>query len=321
MKARRWIALGIGAFVLLFTLITTITVAFNTYSAPVMGGTEQTIISDGDPTGQIALLELNGAIIDSGEPGIFDTAGGYNHAAFLTELETAMTDRGVQGIIISVDSPGGGILESAEIHSAIEEIQDQTEKPIYVSMGGMAASGGYYIAAPTDRIFATPQTLTGSIGVIMSSLNVAELLDNIGIEEQVYKSGPYKDILSPTRESLEEEDEIIQGIVDEYYEEFVAIISEGRDMPEDRVRELGDGRIYTGRQALDEGLVDELGSLEDSITAMREELGANYQVVSNEALPGFGNLFGLSVKQLFGNDTEIKLDFNQPKPYYMYNHE
>lgn len=320
MKARRWIALGISTFVLLFTLITTISVAFNTYSAPVLGGSDQTIISDGDPSGQIALLDVTGPIIDTGEPGLFDT-GGYDHAAFLTELDTAMTDRNVQGIILSVDTPGGGILESAEIHRAIVETKELTDKPVYVAMGGMAASGGYYIAAPTDRIFATPQTLTGSIGVIMSSYNVAELLDNIGIEEQVYKSGPYKDILSPTREPLEEEDEIIQAIVDEYYDEFVDVIAQGRDMEEDRVRELGDGRIYTGRQALEEGLVDDLGSLEDAISAMREELGSNYQVVSNDEFLNFGNLFGLTLQQLFGNDSPIKIDFNQPKPYYMYNHE
>lgn len=320
LKARRWIALGIGAFVLIFSFITTISFALQTYTqGTALSGGEQTVVREGNTSGQIALLEISGPIINSGEEGFF-ASGGYNHQSFLNGLNAAMTDRQVEGIIISVDSPGGGVLESAEIHRLVEEAQSVHEKPVFVSMGGMAASGGYYIAAPAERIFAHPQTLTGSIGVIMSSINVSELLENIGVEENVYKSGPYKDILSPTREPLEEEDEIIQAIVDEYYQEFVDIIADGRGMDEDRVRELGDGRIYTGRQALEEGLIDDLGSIDDVIDEMQAHLGANYQVVTSQVNQGFGGLFGMTVDRLFG-DTELKMDFNQPRPLYMYNYE
>lgn len=320
LKARRWVALGIGVFVLLFSFITSISFAVQSFSqSPALNGLEQTIVREGNTSGEIALLEVNGAIINSGDGGLF-AAEGYNHNAFLNDLNTAITDRNVEGIVIHVDSPGGGVLESAEIHRAIEEAKSVYEKPVYVSMGGMAASGGYYIAAPAERIFAHPQTLTGSIGVIMSSINVSELLDNIGVEENVYKSGPYKDILSPTREPLEEEDEIIQAIVDEYYQEFVDIIAEGRGMDEERVRELGDGRIYTGTQALEEGLIDDLGSLDDTIDEMQAHLGTNYQVVTTQVNQGIGSLFGLTVERLFG-DTELKIDFNQPRPLYMYNYE
>lgn len=325
MKARRWVALGIGLFILLFSLITTVSFAFNTYSSTTeafFGGSEEKIVRQGDTSGTIALLEVNGPIINSGEPGIFDN-NGYNHTTFLNDLHKAMNRSDVEGIIIHVDTPGGGVLESAEIHRAVVEAQTVKDKPVYISMGGMAASGGYYLAAPAEKIYANPQTLTGSIGVIMSSMNITELLDNLGIEEHVYKSGPYKDMMSPTREPLEEEDEIIQTIVDEYYDEFVSIIAEGRDMDEDRVRELGDGRIFTGNQALEEGLIDSLGSLDDVIDDMQTDLGRNYQVVTTSQFESFGSLFGLAANQLFGsNEPEQKLhEFNQPRALYMYDYE
>src|SRR5699024_9499864 len=129
-------------------------------------------------------------------------------------------------------------------------------------MGGMAASGGYYVAAPADKIFAEATTLTGSIGVIMESVNYAELAENHGVKFNTFTSGKHKDIMSPSREMTEEEHDIMQSMIDEMYDEFVDVIVDGRGMDEQTVREVGDGRIYTGKQAKEVELIDDLGSLD-----------------------------------------------------------
>ncbi|ALA54330.1 signal peptide peptidase SppA [Shouchella clausii] len=328
MKARRWIALGIGAFILVFSVITSLSLAMNTYSqANWLAGAydESVVIQEGDPSGSIALLEVNGAIINTTSDSLF-SAEGYNHSNFMDLFYQTMSSPNVEGIIIAVDSPGGGVLESAEIHDAVIEAQENYGKPVYISMGSMAASGGYYLAAPAEQIFAYPQTLTGSIGVIMSSLNITELLDKIGVEETVYKSGPYKDMMSGTRPPTEEEDEILQSIVDEYYDEFVEVIANGRGMDEERVRELGDGRIYTGRQALEAGLIDELGSINDVIAAMQRDLGSNYQVIAIEPKQGLTSMFGLAAEKIFGKAEQKQglmelTEYNQPRAMYLYDYE
>jgi protease-4 len=137
-------------------------------------------------------------------------------------------------------------------------------------MDETAASGGYYIATAADSIVANETTLTGSLGVIFSYLNYGEAADRLGLQEEVIKSGEFKDIGSPTREPTEEEREILQDLVMESYDGFVEVIVEGRGLPEDRVRELADGRIYSGLQARELGLVDELGNLDAAARVSRE---------------------------------------------------
>jgi protease-4 len=143
------------------------------------------------------------------------------------------------------------------MHESIQEFKEETGKPVVVSMGQTAASGGYYIATAADRIFANENTLTGSLGVIFSYLNFTEAAEEYGIEQEVVKSGPFKDIGSSTREPTEEELEILQAYVDEGYDQFVQVIVEGRGLPEEEVRELADGRVYSGQQAETLGLVDD----------------------------------------------------------------
>jgi len=144
-------------------------------------------------------------------------------------------------------------------------VLSEIEKPIVVSMGEMAASGGYYVSCAAQKIVANPVTLTGSIGVISTVPNYEELLDKIGIQILVIKSGPMKDELSPYRQPTEEEIAHWQGITDEAYEQFLGVVAEGRDLDLGEARELADGRVYTGRQALELGLVDQLGNLPDAI--------------------------------------------------------
>ncbi|MGD1995287.1 MAG: signal peptide peptidase SppA [Anaerolineae bacterium] len=183
-------------------------------------------------------------------------------------LERAEADSLIQAIVLRIESPGGGVVASNEIYHMIRE----TEKPVVVSMGSVAASGGYYIACAADHIVANPDTLTGSIGVISQFPNAEELMEKIGVEVVVIASGSAKDIGSPFRDMTEEERAIWERIISETYEAFVAVVAERRDLSPERVRELADGRVYTGRQALETGLVDQLGTLEDAV-AKAAELG------------------------------------------------
>ena len=172
---------------------------------------------------------------------------------------------------LQVNSPGGGVVESAQIYKEIREIQEETEKPIYVSMGSMAASGGYYISAPADKIFVNKETMTGSIGVIMQSINYGKLAEKYGVEFVTIKSGPYKDIMSPTREMTEVERNMLQEMLNDSYEDFVDIIEQGRNMTEAEVKKVADGRIVNGRQAIEAGLADDFGFLEDVVAAIKTD--------------------------------------------------
>ena len=179
-------------------------------------------------------------------------------------LAQAEGDDSVQAVVLEVNSPGGGVTASDEMHQSILDFKKQSEKPVVVSMGDVAASGGYYISTAADRIVANETTLTGSLGVIFQLTNFSEASDKYGIDQVVIKSGKFKDIGNPFREVKPEEREIFQTLVDDSYAEFVDVISEGRDLPEQRVREIADGRIYSGRQAKELGLVDSFGGLDEA---------------------------------------------------------
>src|SRR5690625_1872521 len=274
MNTKRWIAIAVVIVLAVvsigFKVVTTFTSALlsdrfemtDTYM-------EEEIVIDGNPLEKIAVLNLTGTIQDIAATPF--TAEGYNHQFFLDMIDQAADDPNVKAIVLEVDSPGGAVTETAEIHRKLVELKENYDKPIYVSMGNMAASGGYYISAPADKIFAEASTLTGSIGVIMQSLNFAGLAEQYGIEFNTIKSGKHKDIMSPAREMTEEEHDIMQSMIDEMYDEFVDIIVDGRDLSESHVREIGDGRIYTGNQAVEVGLVDEIGSLDDTIYHLMDD--------------------------------------------------
>jgi protease-4 len=310
MSRKRWLALIAVAMLLVVSLVVnaaTSTFFSNTNSIfDTMGQewAEQIIESGEEFGGSIVVLEVNGTIQDIGEGGLFP-ATGYRHQMFLSQIEHAAENPTVEGIIIRVNTPGGGVVESAEIYEKIVQAQTEYDKPIYVSMGSMAASGGYYIAAPADKIVASPQTITGSIGVIMESINVAELAENYGVKVNTIKSGPYKDIMSSTREMTDGDRAILQSLIDESYDEFVRIIAEGRNMPEADVRTIADGRIYSGNQALELNLVDELGSLDDTIEMMKELVG-NVDVIKYEPHVGFPSFLSMSIKQLMNGNHELE---------------
>ncbi len=182
----------------------------------------------------------------------------------IDELDAMSSSPGIRALVLRIDSPGGGASASQEIYEKIVEIREGG-LPVIVSMGSVAASGGYYVACPADSILANPASITGSIGVRMSFTNLEELFAKIGIDFETVKSGEFKDTGAWDRPLTAEERALLQGTVDDIHAQFVEAIALERDMPIVEVMALADGRIFSGRQALDVGLIDALGTLEDAI--------------------------------------------------------
>jgi protease-4 len=209
-------------------------------------------------TEKVALVKLEGLLINS-EP-------------VIEELNDYVEDSSVKAIVLRIDSPGGGVVVSQEIYNAVMNARKEGKK-VVVSMGTVAASGGYYVAAAADKIVANPGTLTGSIGVKMEFANIEKLLEKIGVQGTVVKAGEYKDVGSPFREMSAPEKKLLQDVIDDVHSQFIQAVAEGRHMQEADVRAIADGRIFTGRQALDLKLVDQLGDLSDSIRVAGEMVG------------------------------------------------
>lgn len=331
MNGKRWAALGIAA-VLFFVSIavgaaTTLFTADTENIIDELFASEsafyEEVIEGDDYTNVIAVFDVEGTIQDTGEASLLSSTT-YNHRAFMDKLKMAEENDDIKGIILRVNSPGGGVVESAEIHEKILDIK-KVKKPVYVSMGSMAASGGYYISAPADKIYASPETMTGSLGVIMQGYNYEKLAKKYGVEFQTIKSGPHKDIMSPTREMTGEEREILQDMIDNSYDQFVKIIADGRGMPDEEVREIADGRIYDGRQAKENHLIDDFGHLDDVIAAMKTDIGKkDAQVIRYTDEVGFGSLFSMGAQKMLGNDvetavlTKILSSSNSPRLMYLY---
>ncbi len=200
---------------------------------------------------RIALIRVEGVILDA-QP----TVG---------ELKKFGDSPSVKAIVLRIDSPGGGVVPSQEIYDAVKRVRNKSNKAVVASMGTVAASGGYYIASATDLIMANPGTLTGSIGVIMEMANLEGLLKKIGVEGVVIKSGRFKDIGSPLRKMSDEDRQLLQAVMDDVHQQFIQAVAEGRSLDIAEVQPLADGRIFTGRQAKEAKLVDELGDLDDAI--------------------------------------------------------
>ncbi len=208
---------------------------------------------------RIALIRVEGVILDS--------------QATVGELKRFGDNPSIKAIVLRIDSPGGGVVPSQEIHDAVQRVRAKSNKAVIASMGSVAASGGYYIAAATDRIVANPGTLTGSIGVIMETANVEGLLQKLGVEGVVIKSGKFKDVGSPLRKMSDEERSLMQMVMDDVHKQFIEAVAAGRALELPDVQALADGRIFTGRQAKDAKLVDELGNLEDAIQLAADVAG------------------------------------------------
>lgn len=200
-------------------------------------------------------------------------------------LDHAEKSDRIHGVLLDIDSPGGAVDPSDVIFHRLMEFKARTGKPVAARMNGLAASGGYYIAAASDSILAHPTTLTGSIGVILQSLNMAGLFDKVGLDLVTITSAPNKDLLNPGREMTEAEREILQGIIDDTHEQFVDAVVRGRGMEREAVRAMADGRILTARQALDGGLIDAVGYEEELLEILRALSGAATVEVVRHKLP------------------------------------
>lgn len=217
----------------------------------------------------IAVVKVVGTIQEQVETGVFDTAQSYQHITTMEYIDNLMSDSNNKGILLYVDSPGGTVYESEEMYLKLKEYKDTTGRPIWDYMAHYAASGGYMVSMASDKIYANPNTTTGSIGVIMSGYDVSGLYEKLGIRYISITSGANKD----SSQLSDEQIAIYQEQVDEYYNKFVNIVAEGRNMQTEDVIALADGRVYTANQALNNGLIDEISLYEDMTSAMCSELG------------------------------------------------
>jgi protease IV len=307
------LALGFGLPVLAcYGLVITLALAFRLMTAgtPAPGGQ---FASSGPATGPaVAVIRVEG-LITSGEASPFSTDAVAAAGTLVEQIDQANADPDVKSILLYVNSPGGGVTASDVIFHALKGV----DKPIVVLMGDLAASGGYYISMASDWIIANPNTLTGSIGVISEFPNADGLLEKVGVDFVVITSGPRKDFGSPYREMTSDERQYWQTIIDEAYTGFVAIVADGRGLPVEQVLPLADGRVYTGRQALDAGLIDALGYEADAIAKAAELGGITGQPRLIEYTPSPGLLDLLSAaaepRSLLPTVAEVWTLFGHPR--------
>jgi protease IV len=281
---------------------------------------EEVTVKESSSANKIAIVPIEGVIT-----GQAIDQGGFSMVAVVKEeLQRARQDRDVKAVILKVDSPGGEVLASDEIANAIEDFQTNSAKPVIVSMGSLAASGGYYVSARCGWIVANELTITGSIGVIMHGLNYRGLLDKIGVRPEVFKSGKYKDMLSGTKEPDEitpEERQMVQSLINETFDKFKSVVEEGRQSAYTRQhgkrlsadwKDYADGRILSGKEALRLGFVDELGDFDVAVDRAEKIAGIpKAELIEYQPVFDLANLF-----HMFGkSETKaVKLDLGADIP-------
>jgi protease-4 len=324
-RRRRWpfvvgglVALGLLALAV-GVVVLVLAVGVSGPGAPVAAYQEEYVSGEGPE--KVAVVPVVGTIAsaDNSVPG---TQPPVTPEGLADALRQAEEDPAVSAVVLEVNSPGGGVTASDEMHQSILDFKESSGKPVVVSMQDTAASGGYYISTAADRIVANETTLTGSLGVIFSLTDFSELADEYGVEQVVVKSGEFKDMGSSFRDLTPEEREILQSIVDESYDEFVSVIVEGRKLPEERVREIADGRIYSGEQARELDLVDAFGGLDEAAEISRELAGVDEATVVRYVQP---ETFTDALLARFAPEEPDALQIAEeagmtlePKPYYLY---
>jgi protease-4 len=255
---------------LFFSLIVLILIAILSYA---LTFTQKIAIGE-----KVGLIRVEGVILDS--------------THIIDEIKKYSEDSSIKAVVLRVNSPGGAVAPAQEIYKEIIKLKKM--KKVVVSLGALAASGGYYIACPADKIVANPGTLTGSIGVIMEIPNFSGLLKKIGVETQVIKSGKHKDIASTFKSMTPEERKILQSVLDDVHDQFITAVSDSRGIEFEEIKKLADGRIFTGKKAEELGLVDVLGNLEDAINLAGEISGieGEPQVVTKKKKFSFWDILG-----------------------------
>jgi protease-4 len=283
---------------------------------------DEVVLEDNDASSKIAVVPVEGIISSQ----VIDRGGFSLVDIIKAQLKRANKDDKVKAVILKVDSPGGEVLASDEISRAIEEFQGKSRKPVIVSMGSLAASGGYYVSAPSQWIVANELTITGSIGVIMHGWNYRGLMNKVGVRPEVYKSGKFKDMLSGSREPEEitpEERRMLQALIDQTYAKFKDVVAEGRKQAHDKNEKDGralasdwadyaDGRVLSGKEAHDLGFVDELGNFDVAVKRAKKLAnvrgGANLiEYRQRYDLSDFLGMFGESRSRVVKVDVGVEL--------------
>ncbi len=245
------------------------------------------------PRPAIGLIRIEGLIQCSDSSSLI-FGGGEGAVSILSHLRRAEKDDSVKAVVVWLNSPGGSAAASQMIYQRVRELAQK--KPVIAAMGDVAASGAYWVACGCQRIFAEPATQTGSIGVIVALVQYHQLMQKFGITSEVIKSGKFKDAGSPFRPLTDEERALFRGIVEDVYEQFVEAVATGRHMPVEKVKAIADGRIFTGRQAVELGLVDQLGGLHDAIRYAAEQVGIKQwpRIKTYREVPGLLRFFAAS---------------------------
>jgi protease-4 len=252
---------------------------------------------------KVGLVRIRGAIFESDARGLFPTGV----RAWTRQLHELGEKDDVKAILLDVSSPGGSVGAVQEVYAELQRIRKDKKKPIVTVMGDVAASGGYYLAAGTDKIVAHPGTITGSIGVIFETGNVEGLFGKLGLKMVPIKSGPHKDIGSPTRPMTPEERQILQALIDDAYQQFLGAVKEGRKLDDQKLKTLADGRIFSGRQAKDVGLIDELGDSHDALLLAAKLGGIKGEPEIYGAEEPFGGLMELLDSKISAPDLVSEL--------------
>jgi protease-4 len=243
-RSTRW-------FLLFLAILAIVAVGFSLLFISMLGtGSDDMETTSSGSGGQIAVVELKGVIMES--------------ESIVRQLKRYREDDGIQALLLRVDSPGGGVVASQEIYEEVRKTRDGG-MPVVVSMGSMAASGGYYVSCGASLIVANRGTLTGSVGVISEFMEFKDALAKLGIDVNTVKAGRLKDAGSPTRKMTDADKEYFQQLMDDVHSQFIGVVEDERGLTHDEAVELSDGRVFTGEQALDLGLVDTLGTYEDAV--------------------------------------------------------
>lgn len=249
----------------------------------------------------IGVVNIVGEIGASSGSNYLRSGSVYDHDMYMKYVDEMEHSDWNKGILLYVNSPGGAVYESDELYLKLKEYKEVTGRPVWAYFGSQACSGAYYISMAADEIQANRNCWTGSVGVIISLTNLKGLYDKLGIKEIDITSGKNKAMGSAGLDLTEDQEKLLQGMVDEAYDQFVGIVAEGRGMNESNVRELADGRIYTAKQALESGMIDEIASLEDTKTAFIERLECKKDILFYEPENSVGDFFG----GLFGKVEEL----------------
>ena len=288
------------------------------------GPLEETVITDAKHClclNKVAIIDVDGMILNARGSALLG-CGENPVSLFRERLDAAADDCRVKAVVLRINSPGGAVTASDIMYQDLLHFREKTGKPVVACMMDVAASGAYYLAMASDKIYAHPSTVTGSIGVIMSLYNATGLFAKLGVSTNPIKSGPNNDLGNPGRPMTDEERGILQGMVNSFYDQFVQVVVKGRGLPEDRVRALADGRVYTGVDACKLHLVDEVGYLEDAINdAMARACIKDATIIAYDRCDGCRGSIYAGIPKI-PSEISVKLDVpglsGHPSAAFMY---